>query len=152
MAYGSILNWGSCGNHFRIQCACLYYGQKHVLNLHMHVTTTIRNFQTRMHGYIFRIFQHFATKLCTSSTNFSVLFQAVGIYFLLVAKIKHQFKVQVVERDRRTMSSIGISKPKLSLGPTCLQIEMYIVNQLRNVNYIHLHADLSTKRYGISCK
>ena len=42
----------------------------------------IQNLRT-LQGYIFRILQHFATKLC-NFTNFSMLF--LGIYFF--AKIK----------------------------------------------------------------
>jgi hypothetical protein len=35
-------------------------------------------------GYIFRILQHFATKLC-NFTNFSMLYLAVAIYLRLIA-------------------------------------------------------------------
>jgi hypothetical protein len=37
-----------------------------------------------LQGYIFRILQHFATKLC-NFTNFSMLFLAVVIYLHLLA-------------------------------------------------------------------
>jgi hypothetical protein len=46
-------------------------------------TKSIQNLQT-LQGYIFRILQHFATKLC-NFTNFSMLFLAVLIYLHLLA-------------------------------------------------------------------
>jgi hypothetical protein len=42
-----------------------------------------KNLQT-LQGYIFRILQHFATKLC-NFTNFSMLFRAVVTYLHLIA-------------------------------------------------------------------
>jgi hypothetical protein len=44
---------------------------------------SIQNLQT-LQGYIFLIFQHFATKLC-NFTNFSMLFLAMVIYLHLLA-------------------------------------------------------------------
>jgi hypothetical protein len=45
---------------------------------------SIQNLQT-LHGYIFRILQHFATKLLCNCTHFSMLFLAVVIYLHLLA-------------------------------------------------------------------
>jgi hypothetical protein len=57
--------WAENGSNFRTQ-----YKSK-------------QNLQT-LQGYIFRILQHFATKLC-NFTNFSMLFLVVVIYLHLLA-------------------------------------------------------------------
>jgi hypothetical protein len=55
--------------HFRLKCGSNFRTQY----------KSIQNLQT-LQGYIFRILQHFATKLC-NFTHFSMLFP--GIYFFL---------------------------------------------------------------------
>ena len=47
------------------------------------VRKILQNLRT-LQGYIFRIIQHFATKLC-NFTHFSMLFQAVVIYLHILA-------------------------------------------------------------------
>jgi hypothetical protein len=65
----------ACGNcyHFRTKCGGNFRTQY----------KSTQNFRT-LQGYIFRILQHFATKL-GNFTNFSMLFLAVVIYWHLLA-------------------------------------------------------------------
>jgi hypothetical protein len=61
---------------------CTTFGPK-VVHFPVRDTNSIQNLQISQ-GYIFRILQHFATKLC-NFTNFNMLFLAVVMEFVLLA-------------------------------------------------------------------
>jgi hypothetical protein len=63
-------------HHFRPKCGTFSRAQYKL----------IQNLQI-LQGYIFRILQHFAAKLC-NCTNFNMLFLAVVMDFVLLAEIK----------------------------------------------------------------
>ena len=73
-------------------CMLLYYMQKFAPLLSrkwcklQHANKSIQNLLS-LKCYIFRILQHFATKLC-NFTNFRMLFLAVVIDFVLLAQVK----------------------------------------------------------------
>jgi hypothetical protein len=63
-----------------------------------------------LHGYIFRILQHFATKLLCNCTHFSMLFLAVVIYLhLLVLKLVYNgnYLLTVILRTRGVYGMIA---------------------------------------------
>jgi hypothetical protein len=73
-------------HHFRHKCGAfsgVWY--KLIQNLYK-IYKIYTKFQISQ-DYIFRILQHFATKLC-NFTNFNMLFLAVVMDFVLLAKIK----------------------------------------------------------------
>jgi hypothetical protein len=65
-----------------VVCKCIHIWAENRSNFRTQYKST-QNLQTLL-GYIFRILQHFATKLC-NFTNFSMLFVAVVIYLHLLA-------------------------------------------------------------------